>query len=409
MLGFFMPSLSLPRFRFVVLSFFSLLFASCGASAVKAPSPESTWQKPTSEECKKFAEAMQAAATKGDFAAYNELIDWNAILDRATSGIDGVPQSKAGFTKGFLSSMQTSGGIAGQIAKQCEDGGSFKMIHLHEQDGRDRALFRLALNNGGANYHDYPIVRQADGKVRAVDIYIFTSGEMITETLRRLFISAAYEESKSILDRLSGKEDAFAKNMPLINQMTAAKNQGENESALACYKQLPAELQKEKFVLLIAMMAAQNVNDKEYEAIMSTFKAAHPSEPCLDFILIDYYILRKEYPQALASSKRMDKLLDGDANMRCLSGRINNLQEKRPQAKAMFQKAIELEDDYLPAYQELWAISLLDKDYDESVRLLDVMNQKCNAQLKELEESEENAEFLQSPQYQKWKEKQASN
>lgn len=404
-----MPSFFLPRFRFVVLSLSSLLFASCGTSTVNAPNAESTWQKPTNEECKKFAAAMQEAATKGDIAAYNQLIDWNAILDRATGGIDGVPQSRAGFTKGFLSSLDQSGGLAGQIAKQCQEGGSFKMIHLHEEDGRDRVLFRLALDNGGANYHDYPVVRQADGKVRAVDIYIFTSGEMITETLRRLFISAAYEESKSILDRLSGKEDAFAKNMPLINKMSAAKNQGDNEAVLTCYKQLPAEVQKEKFVLLFAMMAAQNVNDEEYEAIIETFKTAHPKEPCLDFILIDYYFLRKEYAQALASCKRMDKLLDGDAHMRCMSGRLYNLQEKRPQAKAMFQKAVEIEDDFLPAYQELWAISLLDKDYDESVRLLDVMNQKCNTQFKELAESEDNAEFLQSPQYQKWKEKRASN
>ena len=42
-----------------------------------------------------------------------------------------------------------------------------------------------------ANYHDFVLARRPDGKVRAVDAYMFLSGELISQSIRRLYIPVA--------------------------------------------------------------------------------------------------------------------------------------------------------------------------------------------------------------------------
>lgn len=398
--------------RLLICFSLTILFlaASCSkkdSSANSIKAAEATWQNPADEDCKKFAKELQDVVNKGDTAAFNQLVDWQSILDRATADIQ-APQSRTGFSKGFLGSVNSSQGLASQFSEQCKNGGSFKLVRIHEQDGRKRALLRILFGNGAVNYYDFVLVRKPDGKVQAVDIFVHMSGEMMSETMRRLFLFVASEETKSVLDRLTGSENQYLKHSREIQQMTQANASGDFKTAMAVYHQLPAEVQKEKFLMLIAMAAAQNVSDEEYQGVLSAFKTAYPQDVCRDFVLIDYYLLRKDYENALASSGRLDQAIGGDAHLKYMSGQIYTLQNKSAQARDMFEKAIEMEADYQPAYENLLQLAYEEKKFDECVRLLDRMNEKCNLPFTDLEETSENAEFLKSKEYQDWKEKKAN-
>lgn len=361
---------------------------------------------PSDEECRKFADSLVADANSGNVAAINEKIDWDAILEKAMAHVD-APEAKRGFLEGFNGKRNTSEGLAGMLVQQINQGGNYRCLRVHEQDDGKRALFRLVQKEGSVNYHDFVLERRSDGNVRATDIYVVVSGEMLSATLRNMFLPAAADENKSFFDRLTGKENSFIKNFPKIQQVTTAVRSGNYRAALDSYKSLPVDMQQEKSVLILALVAAMRVGDDDaYQSVLQTFMASHAGNPAADAASIDYFFLRKEYRKSLAAAMRLDRFLGGDAHLENVCATLYLLQDKIVQARAQAQKAIENEEDFAAAYDTLLRISCKEKDFDESVRVLDLMKAKLHSNLCDVEPTEENSEFLKSQQYQEWKNKQ---
>ena len=128
------------------------------------------------------------------------------------------------------------------------------------------------------NYHEFVLARRSDGKVRAVDIYIFLSGELISQTMRRMYIPVAAQVSSGLMKRLVGTEQAFMKNFPRFEQMTAEVRSGRPAEALKIFSSSP-ELHQDKNVLLIRLQAAQEVNEAEYSRAIEDFRPPIPTTP----------------------------------------------------------------------------------------------------------------------------------
>jgi hypothetical protein len=68
--------------------------------------------------------------------------------------------------------------------------------------------------------------RSPDGKVRAVDLYVFSSGEFISTTLRHAILPVIADQSRSFLSKLVIGEQAYVKDFPKLSNVTALINQG---------------------------------------------------------------------------------------------------------------------------------------------------------------------------------------
>lgn len=391
----------------LTLCFFGLLLASeCAPKPLAAATPPATQKlrNPSDEECKAFAAALLKALESGDLSAYGRLFDYDTMLERAVGDIADAPQSKKGFIRGVKKDLTDETGMPSMLHALIKEGGSIRLLRIHEQDGQKRALIRLLPAKGGAMYFDY-LLAKAFGNVRAVDIFVYTSGEMLSATIRQSFLPLAVEESKSLIQRLMGEEGEFMKNFDKIMQMKNAILAKEYQKAWKSYEAMPAELRKNKTILTFALQASQNVGATEYQNVLDTYKASHPDDPCLDLMLIDYYFIKKEYDEAAASAIRVDKKLGGDAHMKTICARMLLAQDKDDEARKIAQEAIDLEGDFLPAYKILLGLSFKTKDFDESVRILDRLSEKFGNRYRNLTKTPENAEFLASPQYREWKEK----
>ena len=145
----------------------------------------SSGQPPTDEEARQFAKSFAASVNASDVAGINAAIDWDAIVNRALVGCEIPAESYKEYVAGAKHGILGPNGLGAVIISQIKQGGEYRLLHLHQQDGQQRALFRLLLPSGGFNYHDIVLVRQADGKVRGDDIYIYAAGEMLSETMHR--------------------------------------------------------------------------------------------------------------------------------------------------------------------------------------------------------------------------------
>jgi tetratricopeptide (TPR) repeat protein len=248
--------------------------------------------------------------------------------------------------------------------------------------------------------------KQANGTISAVDYLDIRLGELKSTVFRHIFLPFASKESGASFSNPT--LDAFAKNWSSVQEIQQARQAKDFQKALQLYKQLPPELQKERICLNEAIGASQKISPEEYFSVLETFKSAFPNDPFVDLTLTDYYILQKDYDKCIECILRLDKYLGGDAVQNNHAATIYFNQEKYDEARKMAEKAIELENDFLPAYENLLLISFKEKNFDKSVNLLEILNEKFKMNIHELPPNSSNEDFLKSPQYQEWLKKQNS-
>ena len=178
-------------------------------------------EKPSEEEAKQFAGKLEKALSGGSFAEANALIDWDTLFDFASDTAEGSAQFRTGFIKGAKNGIQSPTLLMGQIASQLAQGGTYKFLHCHEQDGQLRVLFRLITTEGGLNYHDMVVLKYPDG-VRAADIYVAASGELLSKTMRQMYISALAADKPSFLSKKNDHDADLANNITKLTEMADA-------------------------------------------------------------------------------------------------------------------------------------------------------------------------------------------
>jgi hypothetical protein len=379
-------------------------------TAVAEPEPEPPAGPPvTDEECRAFVAAVDGAVQSRDVAAFSALVDWDALLKTATAGIEVAESSRKGFVQGVKSSMQQEQGVVPRIVATVKEGGSFTFLHQRARDTNQTALFRLVMPDSNVgNYYEFVLARRPDGKVRAVDIHDFLSGELISQAMRRIYIPVAAQVSRGLQGRLRGTEPLFMKNLPRFEQMTTEVRNGRPAEALKIYRQLPPELQKDKNLLMRRIEAAQEVSDEEYSRAIEDFRTAHPDDPCIDMISIDYYLLKKDYPRALACIGRLEQAVGGDPYLNITRANIHTEEKRYDVAKQDAQRAIAQEPSLQDAYWSLVTISLHEHDYAGTVALLNQLGERFRIPFGDMTQLPVFSEFVKSPEYRAWKEGRAA-
>ena len=400
-----------PAGSFVLGWLASLVLASGPVGCNKPPAPVAGPAPPTRSvgkalsdaECLAAGEKMSKAVNSGDAAALDRMIDWESLGERSTAGIEAPEQFRSGFLKGLDMSRSTGKGISAAIVDAVKKGGTYTLIHSHVQDGRPRLLFRLVNPESGVNYHDFVIARRPDGAVKAVDMYVYLSGEMLSETFRRLYIQAAAQQSGGLIGRLTGADQEYVKYFTKLTEMGEARRNGKNAEVLSIYEASPPELKKEKAALLIRVQAAQGLGDDEqYKRAIEAFRAEFPRDASIDIISVDYHLMKKEYREAIDCVDRLDRAVLGDPHLQTIRANIHVEQDDLAAARADVKKALEADPDLADAYWSLATISLKDKDHDETLRTLRTLRDKFRIDFADLTTQPPYKDFVASPQFQDW-------
>lgn len=360
----------------------------------------------TDDEARQFAAAVEKAVMLGDAGVLSSLINPGLIADRAMTGLEAPDAARRGFRDG----VTRSNDLARQIAQLVAKGGSYRLLRIHQEGPEKRALFRLTMGETGFNYHDLVLGRTALGEVRAADVYVYTTGELMSQTLRRAFLPLAVHASRGLLDRLSGNDSEYIRSLPQLKQMTDSLARGDAHSALASYRSLPATLRQDKSVLMLRFRAAQAAgNDAEYLAALEDFRTHHPGDPATDVISIDYFLLREHFDEALGCVDRLDATVGGDAFLGVMRAHVYLLQKKPDLARQTALKVIEVDPSLREPYRFLITASMIFGDHDETIRLLQRWEAQFQTRIDDLAQVgnfstlPQYPQFLQSSQYRNWK------
>lgn len=352
-----------------------------------------------------FANSLQNAAEEENVKSLNDLIDWSAIVDRATAGeksptLDKVRQE---FKKGFLKDINGETNFSAQIAKAAQNGGSYKFLRLDKVGEEPFALFRLKNPNlGGINFHQFLLKRSEDGKVRANDLYIFATAERLSDTLRRVWLPLTVETNKNFVQRLTQPQDPLLTGLMSLPKLQKLVRDGQTAQALKMYRELPEEARKEKAFLLIRLAAAQRVSEEEHAEVIEDFRKYHPGDAALNFILIDGYFLKKDYESALGCIDRTNKNVGGDSCLLAMRANVLSLLDRSDEAEKTIEEAIQMEPDLPDNYFNGIEISLKTMNYNQTLKYITALESNFDVQFDDLKKIPVYSGFVKSPQYEKW-------
>lgn len=269
-----------------------LLF--CLFFAVACSEPE----KPvTKEEAAKVATAITRAIARQDADRFNDLLDIDAIENRIRdqAGSKASRQLIGGATKTLR-----SGDYGKEIVRTVGNKGTYELVKQYEKDKHQHLIFRLY--NDQLNYHDYELIKKRD-QVKIADIFVYTTGENISTTLAETI-------------RFADEHEAAA-NLPentLANVQLMKKNihEGNYETADSIFKSLPAVIRQQKVYKIIYIHIASELGNDRYLAALNKLQQEYPDAPNMYLLMIDAYLLKKDFDAAQKCVNRLDSFINKD-------------------------------------------------------------------------------------------------
>jgi hypothetical protein len=360
---------------------------------------------PNEKDCREWAARFEKAVKSGDLATCNELIDWDALLEKTTACPNLSPEQakkRDEFIRAIKSKSVSRSGFAGQISETVRQGGSHKFLRLRIVDGRRRAQFRYLSRVGDVTYHEFILTSSKRGLVRADDFYVFAPGELQSENLRPWFLPFVLGDLPGGREQLTPAEREIATHASEIAAIRDAIRANKPRHALEIYERLPQSLMRMKAVLNGRLVAAAMISEADYLRAFDDFRKYYPDEPGLDLTASNAFLIRKAYDQALACVARADKALGGDPYLKVTRAIILLEQGKADASWKMAERALAEDPTLLPAYNFLISHSIQTRNFAKTAELLTTVESKFHWKVPDLAADPAFAEFVKSESYKAW-------
>ncbi len=234
----------------------------------------------------------------------------------------------------------------------------YKIVKQYEKDNIHHVIFRL-YDDGSLNYHDLELKRSG-GEVKIADMFIYTTGEHFSQTLKSL-----YEQFSGLVEKSTGKED-WIKAMPKIRTLI---NKQEYQEAYDLFEALPAEAKKNKAFRIVYIEICSGLGNELHKKSLRDFQAAFPNEPNMQLVLIDAFFLNKEYDKALNAVNAVDKMINKDPFLDYYRYLCYNIMENEEKANEHLMKVIKYDPDFEDAQLEL-IVTYLQEDNNAAAKPL---------------------------------------
>ena len=371
----------------------ALLVALLVLSACKETTAEMPKTSPvTAAQAEDFAKRFEVAMSKCTHDV-EDMVDLDTML---RMGLAGKTMDRD-FMKGVLQGARQSRATSQMLCSAVASGGSYKLLRIRTVDGEPRPIFRSIIKDGGFNYHELRLGTSEDNhNVRAVDMYVYISGENMSATFAELFGGAMKSMNRG------DDMDAMKNGMTHVRQSVAS---GAFKEAHDQILKLAPSLRATKAVRLLAIQAEMHLDETDYMKMIDTYRADFPGDPSIDMVSIDGYFLHKDYAGALKTLDRLDQRVGGDPYIDTLRSHMYAAMEKIPEAVKTATSATTREPELVDGWYALVDADAAAKDFPGAVKAMDVLKKKFQITFDDaaLATQPSLAAVLASPAYKAWK------
>lgn len=345
--------------------------------------------------------SIETAVAHSDTAAFTSLIDEEKLVDRMLAGLDLKPQ----FRKSFIQGMRDGGGLshlASEIIRSADSGGEYTFVRMVQKNGEVRPLFRFELaDGGGINYHEFVVSVDSAGRPRVVDIYVYLTGDMLSQSIRRIVLPAVASENSGILAKLSGAETAFLNNLETIEQINGLIAAGKHKEAMPLFARLPETLQRDKTILMTRLVCAQNISDMEYSDAIRDLERWFPNDPAQDFRSIDLLAIQGQHDNLIRTVDRLIATIQ-DPCLNLLKIESMLALNRIDEARAAVAEARRMAPDRIDVFWIEVSVLLKAEDHQGTAALLDEIQERFGMTFNDLNTIPEYATFAASEVGREW-------
>lgn len=362
----------------------------------------------TPQELQAFGKQIQQTAYSQDAAKFRALFDWKVFINRVLGEYEQNPAVKQGLQP-VRQQLETAysennQGIDSEILAEVGSGADYRFLAMRKENNAFKVIFRFLRPDWTLNYQALIIEKQESGELKIVDIDSLSSGELISQSLQRLYLPEIYKAHLEVKDKLTQEETSRIISQKKRYDFLTADT--EKTDPFQTYSQLPNQYKNDKTVLLfLAQNTIETENDKKYQSVLGAYRKYHPQDPASELLSVDYFTMTKQYKLAIDSLDRLTAAIK-TTDPYLYSVRAGVLIEMGDTSLAgkYAGKASELEPDLLQPYLHLINLSVMQGQFDATVKYLDILNNKFGFAYEDLDLSElENFEkFTASPQFKQW-------
>ncbi len=400
---------SLVRQHFLLsLTILTLTLSANGNLVAQTKDTPATTQKMTPTELQTFGRQIQEIVSSQNPDKFRALFDWKTFVNRVLSEYEQNPAVKQAIQSIRLQ-LETSytgsnEGIDTEILTEIVNGGDYRFLGMRKEQDQYKVIFRFLTPDGSLNYHALIIEKQQSGELKIIDIDNFSDGELISQSLKRLYLPEIYKAHLSVKDKLNQQEISRIVNQKKRYDFLTTSD--EKSDPFQAYKTLPKQYKMEKPVLLLlAHDTIAKENQKKYLQVLNVFRKNYPSDLAAELLSVEYFYLIGEFTSALESLDRLsDALKSVDPYLYSLRAEILIETGDINLAGKYAGKAAEIEPNLLHPYLNLINISVMQSSFDDTVKTLGTLKTRFGINLEDLDLSElENySKLMNSPEFKKW-------
>ncbi|QDT90630.1 tetratricopeptide repeat protein [Gimesia algae] len=365
-------------------------------------------QQMTPQELQSFGKQIQDTATAQDPTKFRALFDWKTFINRVLAEYEQNSAVKQAIqpVRQQLEAAYTAEnqGIDSEILAEVANGADYRFLAMRKEDDQYKVIFRFLRPDWTLNYQALIIEKQDSGELKIIDIDSFSTGELISQSLQRLYLPELYKAHGANQDKLT--PDEKTRILDQKKRYDFLTSTDEKSDPFQAYTQLPTQYKSDKTVLLfLAQDSIAKEDSKKYQQVLNVYRKYHPQDSAAELLSIDYFSMEKQYPQAIDSLERLSASLKTvDPYLYSLRAGILIEMGDINLAGKYAGKASEIEPDLLQPYLHLLNISVMQSNFDETIRHLETLETKFGFAYEDLDLSElENIDkFTASPQFKKW-------
>ncbi len=329
------------------LLLFSFVFVSCGSGT----------EPLSKQEAMEIAQKIDSSILYKHPRLFDQLIDETVFSGKVSKVLN--TKNSSGILQGIREGLKRVG-LGDRIIESLGDDGHYEMVKHYEKDGIHHLVYRL-YSDDGLNYHDIELCKRK-GKTGIADIFVYITGENLSNTISQLANSFVEFEGKT---RNNSKQVVEA-----INRIREYSGSGEYQKALRFYEKLPKNIQDQRTVKVIYLQVCREADTEKYRTGLEQFRNQFPNDPNIDLLMIDAYIMDNDFDNALACINRLDSFINKDPFLDFYRALICNMGQKSKDARLYLESLYQNYPDFGTGVIELIANYIDDGMHDKANQLI---------------------------------------
>ncbi|MCB9233414.1 MAG: hypothetical protein H6581_17285 [Bacteroidia bacterium] len=378
------------------LFFIALFISSLAGCKEEVSGPPAEYYPMNTVEAESFARDLENAFLQNSVGFLASKISVDHLLDQ--SFYDLPPSRRKEMKISDWSRKQFAYQFASAVFEPARGGYLEAIRYFKKENGATVVVFR-ASSNEATNYFEIQPGRDARGNVMVENIYTYSSGEWISQSLRTVVLANFMDSSGEwVPQEEGGKEKVEA-----MKTLTKLYKENAFRQFLTGYETLPEKLKFQKSIMILRVEAARNVGETEYYLALDDFERQFADDSSWFIMGVDALYNRGDFPKLRNLLNKLEaRIGQPDGVVEEFRGYSFLAEGDFPNALRHADKVIELEPEKDWGYFLKFKTEVQSLSYAEAIKSLDLLTKKFAMQPEEMEMEAVFENFLKSPEYQSW-------